>query len=307
MWVSTALMLAISARAIAAAGIRRPRHRQVAAFIGAIVLLWVPGYVLTEIIPVPAVILAEPFRGTRFAVLIGLLYLGHHQVLRFSTGRTLQVVTGLSAVAIPVALWLSVPLAASLAVPHLVTPVRDDRAGSPARWAGNLAYAGLLVLLLVGAGARIVERAEADWTQWWGGMASTWSDVQLWVRDNTAPDAMVMVPPSEKGFRVLSERPIVGDWKDGGSHQNNPENMVAWWQRMQDLGYTATGPISADRRDFRSFDATELQDIAIRYDADLLITYSDHDLPWTPTYCNDDWAVYELSDPVGAPNTARWR
>ena len=43
----------------------------------------------------------------------------------------------------------------------------------------------------------------------------SWREVQDWVRLNTPKDAIFVTPPQEAGFRVFSERTVVGEWKDG--------------------------------------------------------------------------------------------
>lgn len=44
-----------------------------------------------------------------------------------------------------------------------------------------------------------------------------WFDVQRWVRDHSSPDDLMLTPPDCEGFRVFSERPVVGEWKDGAA------------------------------------------------------------------------------------------
>ncbi len=301
-WLGTLFVLAIGLRAHLAVGIARRRHRTAMAWFVVPLLLWIPGFIFTELRPVPLLALAQLFRGTKFAVLIGLLYFGHHQVLRMSTGRWGQIATAWAALAVTPVLWVAgLPAAAIVALPHLLRPDRGAAsADDGVDWPQRVAVAGLLVVLAGGGAMAVHQRAEAQWTNWWGGVSAEWHDVQRWVREHTPIDTMVLVPPTSKGFRFFSERPVVGTLKDGGPHENDADNMIEWWRRMQDLGCEAAGPDQIRCTNFRSFSAEELVSLGERYDADLLVTWTDHPLPWPPLYQNDPWAVYDLPIPSRA-------
>jgi hypothetical protein len=299
-WLGAVLVLAVGLRSHLAVALDRVRHRTALAWFVVPVLLWLPGFLFTEVWPVPLVILAQLFRGTKLAIMVGLLYFAHHQVLRMGTGRSTQVVVALVALGVTPALWLeALPIAALLAVPHLLT--RGPREADPrkARRPYAVALAGLLLVLAGGAGMAVKDRAEANWTNWWGGVEPQWRDAQVWVREHTPIDTMVLVPPKRKGFRFFSERPIVGSLKDGGPHENNAANMIEWWQRMQALGCTTRDGGGIRCRNFRTFSAEQIERLAERYEADLLVTYSEHDLPWAPLYDNGEWAVYDLRPVTG--------
>lgn len=294
-WLGALLVLAIGFRAWLAVDREQLRHRVALAWFAVPLLLWIPGYLFTEVWPVPLIALAQLFRGTKFAMMLGLLYLGHHQVLRISTGVWTQIAVGWTALAVPVALWVaSLPVAALAAIPHLLMPEPPPGRGKGGRWALLAGAAGLLLAIGGGAALNTYHRANSEWSNWWGGVGPHWKDVQIWVKHNSSTATTVMVPPEEKGFRFFSERPIVGDLKDGGPHQNDALNMIEWWQRMQDLGCEARGSDQIVCRDFRRIGADELLVIADRYGAELLVTYQDHDLPWEPIYSNERWSVYAL-------------
>lgn len=297
-WLGTLLVLAIGLRAHLAVGLAEQRHRTALAWFVAPLILWLPGYLFTEVRPVPLVAFMQLFRGTKFAMMIGLLYFAHHQVLRMSAGRARQTAVAWLALAVPVALWaVGLIAGAILALPHLLVG-GPRRSPAPAeRWPLRIGIAGLLLAMAGGGVMAISDRAEADWTNWWGGVAPEWYDVQVWVKEHSPIDTTVLVPPTTKGFRMFSERPIVGDLKDGGPHENNAGNMIEWWRRMQALGCRAEGPHDIVYEDFRSFTAGEIAVLGRRYDADLLVTYRDHRLPWEPIYANERWAVYRLDGP----------
>ena len=65
--------------------------------------------------------------------------------------------------------------------------------------------------------------------------SGTFRDVQNWVRVNTARDSVLITPPRQSGFRVFSERTIVGEWKDGTQQYFDEEFVREWDRRMRAL------------------------------------------------------------------------
>ncbi len=55
---------------------------------------------------------------------------------------------------------------------------------------------------------------------------------QNWARTNTLKSAIFLTPPQEAGFRVFSERAIVGEWKDGTQQYFDDVFSVEWGRRM---------------------------------------------------------------------------
>lgn len=68
--------------------------------------------------------------------------------------------------------------------------------------------------------------------------SADWVDVQEWAKTNTERDAVFLTPPQWEGFRIHSQRPIVGSWKDGTLAFFNQTYAEVWWSRMLDLGYS---------------------------------------------------------------------
>jgi hypothetical protein len=62
-----------------------------------------------------------------------------------------------------------------------------------------------------------------------------WRQVQDWVRLNTPKDAIFLTPPQETGFRVFSERTVVGEWKDGTQQYFDEGFASDWGERMAAL------------------------------------------------------------------------
>ncbi|MEO8358840.1 MAG: DUF6798 domain-containing protein [Vicinamibacteria bacterium] len=61
---------------------------------------------------------------------------------------------------------------------------------------------------------------------------SFWA-AQTWARQNTPKTAVFLTPPKEAGFRVFSERSIVGEWKDGTQQYFDDGFAKEWGRRME--------------------------------------------------------------------------
>jgi len=108
-----------------------------------------------------------------------------------------------------------------------------------------------------------------------------WRDVQEWARRTTPKAAVFLTPPDETGFRVFSERTIVGEWKDGTQQYFDDAFVYAWKARMDDL------------QRYPRFSDEELRALARRYGAAYVV------LPSRPlrkglfeVYRNREFAVY---------------
>ncbi len=70
---------------------------------------------------------------------------------------------------------------------------------------------------------------------WW----RTSSDVMAlahWAREHTEPQDLFVLPPDvAPGFRVRSQRPVFGTWKDGGEGQFSARFAESWSARMRSL------------------------------------------------------------------------
>jgi hypothetical protein len=105
------------------------------------------------------------------------------------------------------------------------------------RWAALAAAAGTVLWL----GPSTYERKRARWE------SGAWRDVQDWVRLNTPKDAIFVTPPQEAGFRVFSERTVVGEWKDGTQQYFDDAFVKEWGARMEMLGGDEYPKLSDDR------------------------------------------------------------
>jgi len=78
---------------------------------------------------------------------------------------------------------------------------------------------------------------------------------QNFARENTKKTAIFLTPPKEAGFRVFSERAIVGEWKDGTQQYFDDDFAREWGRRMEivmakDFGKYTDAEIVALAREF---------------------------------------------------------
>ena len=96
-------------------------------------------------------------------------------------------------------------------------------------------------LTLFSLGPEAYGRARARWE------SGAWREAQDWVRLHTPKDAVLLTPPKEAGFRVFSERTVVGEWKDGTQQYFDDAFVKQWGARMEMLGGDEYPKLSDDR------------------------------------------------------------
>ncbi len=156
------------------------------------------------------------------------------------------------------------------------------KSSPPARPAAAMAAALLAVLWLT-------PRAFAGQRPRWE--SGAWRAVQDWARTHTPRAAVLLTPPKEAGFRVFSERTIVGEWKDGTQQYFDDAFVKEWGARMQVLG-----------DDYEKLPEERLLELARRFGATYIV------LPRQPArrglvavYRNPSWAVYRAEPARPAP------
>ena len=109
-----------------------------------------------------------------------------------------------------------------------------------------------------------------------------WIDLQLWAKNNTSKEAIFLVPPYQTGFRIFSERSIIGDIKDGAVVMYSPVYAVKWSTLMQDLA----GYDNFQHADFENLDA--------KYNFDYLVTLLIENLNFEKVYENTSFIIYKI-------------
>jgi hypothetical protein len=113
-----------------------------------------------------------------------------------------------------------------------------------------------------------------------------WNETQAWVRQHTARDAVILTPPDREGFRVFSERPVVGEWKDGTQQFFSWAFTKEWRARMDAL---RVGKVS-----FETLPPDQLAALGRRFSATRLVFPAGQALPFEMLYENAEFAVYRL-------------
>jgi hypothetical protein len=84
---------------------------------------------------------------------------------------------------------------------------------------------------------------------------------QNWARTMTPKTAVFLTPPKEAGFRVFSERGIVGEWKDGTQQYFDDAFAREWGRRMEIVM----------AQEFSKYSDTEIVDLARQFGADYIV------------------------------------
>jgi hypothetical protein len=77
----------------------------------------------------------------------------------------------------------------------------------------------------------------------------------------TPKTAVFLTPPKEAGFRVFSERGIVGEWKDGTQQYFDDAFAREWGRRMEIVM----------AQEFSKYSDTEIVDLARQFGADYIV------------------------------------
>ncbi|HVX86972.1 MAG TPA: endo-1,4-beta-xylanase [Phycisphaerae bacterium] len=162
--------------------------------------------------------------------------------------------------------WLPLLLAIALALTAALTRRRAPRAavGAAAALAGLILAAILYAQLLA---APAPDPALAD--------------ISAWAQSQTDPDALFLTPTGMANFRIDSDRPIVGDWRDGTQLYFSAAFAPDWLARIRDLEpHLMLSPddsrLIARGDSLDSLDDQQLLALAKKYDADYIL------LPNTP-------------------------
>lgn len=114
------------------------------------------------------------------------------------------------------------------------------------------------------------------------GPKGDWQKAQIWARENTPPASTFLVPPNQTGFRIFSQRPILGDIKDGAVVMYSSIYAKKWSALMQDL------------KSYHNFNQNDFIDLKVKYDFDYLITPATQNLNFTKVYQNASFTIYEI-------------
>lgn len=124
-----------------------------------------------------------------------------------------------------------------------------------------------------------------------------WKDVQLWCKRNSSIDDTFITPPYLRGFRVYSERPIVGSFYDLSNVIYVPEVMSEGIKRMKDLGidsYSSWKSLSEWKRRYNALSENEFIELGKKYGASYIVVEKIRYLNFTQVYENKLFRVYKF-------------
>ena len=121
-----------------------------------------------------------------------------------------------------------------------------------------------------------------------------WQEVQKWCRLKTPKTALFITPVTRSGFRVYSERGIVGEWYDGfwGPFVSQDLSRM-WWERMRDFGIHE-GNFRDREKIYNSLGEEDFVRIGRKYGATLVVTEKPKILNFRKVYENTKFLLYAL-------------
>ncbi|MCM8787209.1 MAG: EpsG family protein [Candidatus Omnitrophica bacterium] len=107
-------------------------------------------------------------------------------------------------------------------------------------------------------------------------------EVQKWVKDNTDINSIFLTPPFKKGFRIYSERSIIGEYKEGGHVLFSYNFAKEWKERIEIL------------KKFDDFTEEDFKKIKEIYYYDYLVINNERNLHFTKVFNNSKYSVYRV-------------
>jgi len=126
---------------------------------------------------------------------------------------------------------------------------------------------------------------------------ATWCDAQRWAREFTPADSLFLTPAQNSGFRILSGRSVVGEWRDGTQLYFSAGFTRTWWERMNALQPGMR--LAPDKRRLlvRGKALSQLDDDALlalaqQCGATHIVVPVDETRRLALLYSNADWGIY---------------
>lgn len=146
---------------------------------------------------------------------------------------------------------------------------------------------------------------------------AAWVDVQHWANAHSPIDTLFLTPAQQGGFRIHSQRGVVGEWRDGTQLYFAANFAGQWWQRMNDLqpdmiiAFDKTSLLSRGRP-LGQLDDGQIIEIAQRYKADLVVLPHSTTRALAKVYDNQTWTIFKpqiaapVVDPRESPQSAQF-
>ena len=268
-----------------------------------IALLFGAGILFTEIWPNALIIRAQLFRSSQFLLVLAFAYIA----AGCARARGLELAGAVLSVACLAAPpWLGLLPVAVLTTTLLALAKR--------RLLWQQATLASLALLVTVAAWRTIDFVPVSFS--WNfhrpeaGNEPAWVDAQRWACTNTPLDAVFLTPAQMNGFRVHSQRAIVGEWRDGTQLYFSAAFAQPWWERMQALQPGLRVAPDGQRLLVQGRSISQLADaqvlaLARKYAASYIVLAADTPRKLAEVYRNAKWAIYrpELAKELPAPST----
>ncbi len=129
-----------------------------------------------------------------------------------------------------------------------------------------------------------------------GIQSQEWYDLQDWFAEKSAKDAMVIVPPTELGFRVRAKRSSYGDWFDGTKAFFSEEYARYWLDHMYSLDAYKPSNLKESYNGLLLEHVSRLgEQLAAKHSEVYIIRYADSEAyPLAESFWNDRYRVYRL-------------
>jgi len=121
-------------------------------------------------------------------------------------------------------------------------------------------------------------------------------DAQLWLAEHSDKNALVMVPPNEKDFRIHSKRSTLGSWKDWTFNCLDREFAFAMHEHLRDLANLDKLLLRHDQGKayYQSLKDDELLRIAHKYHADYIVSEKRNSTLLRPVYENAKYVIFQV-------------
>ena len=110
----------------------------------------------------------------------------------------------------------------------------------------------------------------------------SWIETQTWVKEHTNSLCTALVNFNSQGFRVYSDRSVVGEYKDGTLSFYSPTFAYEWNRRKNDI-------INTNYADIQN-----LNHLQQTYPFSLIVLYQEQKVPLKPIFQNEKYAVYQM-------------
>lgn len=116
---------------------------------------------------------------------------------------------------------------------------------------------------------------------------ATRSDLYAWVRSQTAPGSVFVVPPGWKDFRLNAQRPVVAEWSGVPLY---PSDFFQWYQRFRDLtGLERPHRLQDAESGYKQLDCQRADFLHRRYSVQYFAIEQGHALPCGTVVYSDNY------------------